>query len=59
MDIRSMHSLFSRHDVDKDSSTHRLKSAKHPSAGFIVWLLRGGEAGKTPTDRHARALNKA
>jgi hypothetical protein len=55
-----MHSLFSRHDVDKDSSTHRLKSAKHPSAGFIVWLRRGGgEAGKTPTDRHARALNKA
>jgi hypothetical protein len=55
-----MHSLFSRHDVDKDSSTHRLKSAKHPSAGFSGWLRRGGgEAGKTPTDRHARALNKA
>lgn len=44
-DIKSMYSYFARHQVDK-RGRHWADKDK-PSAGYIAWLLWGGEAGKT------------
>lgn len=55
-DVKSMHSYFARHAVDKDTHTHTWGSEEDPSAGFIAWLLWGGDAGKTWADRNARSL---
>ncbi|TZG25740.1 hypothetical protein [Sphingomonas montanisoli] len=55
-DVKAMHSFFARHAVDKDTKTHRWNSDSDPSAGFIAWLLWGGDAGKSWADRKAKAL---
>lgn len=53
-DIKSMHSYFARHEVDKESKSHDWGDENDPSAGYIAWLLWGGEEGKTWVDkRHA------
>jgi hypothetical protein len=57
-DIKSMHSYFARHAVDKDTSTHEWNSDSDPSAGFIAWLLWGGDAGKTWADGKAKSLDE-
>ena len=46
-DIKSMYSYFARHEVDKQTTRHRWGSRTDPSAGFIAWLLWGGEEGKS------------
>jgi len=56
-DIKSMHSYFARHAVDKDTKTHRWDSDTDPSAGFIAWLLWGGDAGRKWADRLAKDLD--
>jgi hypothetical protein len=43
-DIKSMYSYFARHQVDKRGKNWGDKDK--PSAGYIAWLLWGGEAGK-------------
>jgi hypothetical protein len=43
-DIKSMYSYFARHSVDKQGKGWADKDK--PSAGYIAWLLWGGEAGK-------------
>jgi hypothetical protein len=45
-DVRSMHSYFARHAVDKNAKTHQWDSDDDPSAGFIAWLLWGGDEGE-------------
>lgn len=55
-DVQSMHSFFARHAVDRDTTTHRWNSDTDPSAGFIAWLLWGGDAGKAWADSKARNL---
>jgi len=55
-DVKSMHSFFARHEVDKDTKNHKWNSDSDPSAGFIAWLLWGGDAGKTWADRKAKSL---
>lgn len=55
-DVKSMHSFFARHAVDKDAKEHRWNSDSDPSAGFIAWLLWGGDAGKAWADRKAATL---
>ncbi|MDF2640225.1 MAG: hypothetical protein K0R64_3209 [Novosphingobium lindaniclasticum] len=55
-DVKSMHSFFARHAVDKDTKTHKWNSDSDPSAGFIAWLLWGGDAGKAWVDRKAKTL---
>lgn len=55
-DVKSMHSFFARHAVDKDAKTHAWNSDSDPSAGFIAWLLWGGDAGKAWADRKAKTL---
>jgi hypothetical protein len=56
-DVKSMHSYFARHTVDKDGKSHEWDSDSDPSAGFIAWLLWGGDAGKAWADRKAKALS--
>jgi hypothetical protein len=56
-DVKSMHSYFARHTVDKNTHTHKWDSDTDPSAGFIAWLLWGGDPGKTWADSHAKALS--
>lgn len=57
-DVRDMHSFFARHAVDKDAKTHQWNSDTDPSAGFIAWLLWGGDAGAAWAARKAAALDK-
>lgn len=44
-DIKSMYSYFARHEVDKQG--RNWADPDRPSAGYIAWLLWGGEDGKT------------
>jgi hypothetical protein len=55
-DIKSMHSYFARHAVDKDGKAHEWDSNADPSAGFIAWLLWGGDEGKAWAERKAAKL---
>lgn len=56
-DIKSMYSYFARHKVDKRGRNWADKDK--PSAGYIAWLLWGGEAGKAWVDRLHAKLDKA
>lgn len=58
-DVKSMHSFFARHAVDKDTNTHKWNSDSDPSAGFIAWLLWGGDAGKRWAHAKARNLDRS
>jgi hypothetical protein len=55
-DVKSMHSYFARHEVDKKGKSHERGSDTDPSAGYVAWLLWGGDEGKTWADRHAEKL---
>ena len=55
-DVKSMHSYFSRHEVDKQAKAREWDSDTDPSAGFIAWLLWGGDAGKKWADAKAKKL---
>ena len=55
-DVKSMHSYFARHAVDKEGKAHAWNSSDDPSAGYIAWLLWGGDEGKTWADRHAAKM---
>ena len=54
-DVKSMHSYFARHSVDKEGKAHEW-SDDDPSAGYIAWLLWGGEEGKTWADRERETI---
>lgn len=56
-DIKSMYSYFARHSVDKQTTTHEWDSDDDPSAGFIAWLLWGGDEGKAWVDRQRKKLS--
>lgn len=53
-DVKSMHSYFARHSVDKDAKGWG--DAKDPSAGYIAWLLWGGDDGKKWADAKREKL---
>ena len=55
-DVKSMHSFFARHEVDRQGHSHAWNSDSDPSAGFIAWLLWGGNAGKTWAERKVLSL---
>jgi hypothetical protein len=57
-DVKSMHSFFARHAVDKNTKTHQWDSDADPSPGFIAWLLWGGDAGKAWADRKAKSISE-
>jgi hypothetical protein len=56
-DVKAMHSYFARHSVDKNGKAHEWGSASDPSAGYVAWLLWGGDEGKAWADRHADTLD--
>jgi hypothetical protein len=45
-DVVAMSAYFARHEVDKASMTHERAEEANPSAGYIAWLLWGGEPGR-------------
>lgn len=55
-DVKSMHSYFARHEVDKQGKSHEWGSDSDPSAGYVAWLLWGGDEGKAWADRYADKL---
>jgi hypothetical protein len=56
-DIKAMHSYFARHAVDKQGKQHEWGSDEDPSAGYVAWLLWGGDEGQEWADRHAAKLD--
>ncbi len=45
-DIVTISAYFARHEVDKASKSHDWGDEANPSAGYIAWLLWGGEPGR-------------
>jgi hypothetical protein len=54
--IKRMASYFARHNVDKRAKNFGDDS--NPSAGYIAWLLWGGDAGKRWAAREKAALSR-
>src|SRR4051812_30889407 len=55
-DIKSMYSYFARHEVDKQTTSHVWGSVDRPSAGYIAWLLWGGDEGQRWANRNRETL---
>ncbi|GGE05308.1 hypothetical protein GCM10011529_09640 [Polymorphobacter glacialis] len=49
-DIAAISSYFKRHVVDKDAKAHEWGDNDDPSAGYVAWLLWGGDAGEKWAD---------
>ncbi len=49
-DITAISSYFKRHAVDKQAKAHEWGDDDDPSAGYIAWLLWGGDAGERWAD---------
>lgn len=49
-DVTAISSYFKRHAVDKDAKAHEWGDDSDPSAGYIAWLLWGGDAGEKWAD---------
>lgn len=49
-DITAISSYFKRHRVDKEATSHEWGDTDNPSAGYIAWLLWGGDAGEKWAD---------
>jgi hypothetical protein len=58
-DVKAMHSYFARHAVDKQGKQHSWGSDEDPSAGYVAWLLWGGDEAKTWADQRAAELSEA
>lgn len=56
-DIKSMYSYFARHEVDKRG--RGWADRDKPSAGYIAWLLWGGEPGREWIDGLRAKLREA
>jgi len=54
--VRRMASYFARHAVDKRPGWD---DPANPSAGFIAWLLWGGDAGRDWSERIVERMNRA
>ncbi|GAO40400.1 hypothetical protein SCH01S_48_00580 [Sphingomonas changbaiensis NBRC 104936] len=54
-DIKSMYSYFARHAVDKQG--RNWADPARPSAGYIAWLLWGGDEGKMWVDEKRKMLD--
>jgi hypothetical protein len=57
-DITTISAYFARHNVDKASKSHEWGDETDPSAGYIGWLLWGGEPGRRWADSLMASLNK-
>jgi hypothetical protein len=54
--VRRMRAFFARHAVDKDAPGWASRS--EPSAGYIAWLLWGGDPGKRWADALVRRMDR-
>lgn len=54
-DIKSMYSYFARHAVDKQGRFWA--DPARPSAGYVAWLLWGGDEGKAWVDAKRTLLD--
>jgi hypothetical protein len=57
-DITAISAYFARHEVDKAWKSHEWGAETDPSAGYIAWLLWGGEPGRRWADSLMASLNK-
>jgi hypothetical protein len=57
-DITAISAYFARHEVDKASKSHEWGDETDPSAGYIAWLLWGGEPGRRWADSLKARLSK-
>ena len=55
--VKKMRSYFARHNVDKRGKN--FGDQENPSAGYIAWLLWGGDAGKAWSEKTIEKLEKA
>lgn len=55
--IKRMVSYFARHKVDKRAKN--FGDADNPSAGYVAWLLWGGDPGKTWCEKIKSQMEKA
>lgn len=51
-----MRAYFARHEVDKKSD--QFADRTNPSAGYIAWLLWGGDAGKAWSEKIMARVEK-
>ena len=58
-DIAHIASYFARHDVDKNTHTHKWGDDEDPSAGYVAWLLWGGDEGRARAEETKRKLDGA
>lgn len=56
-DVKSMASYFARHAVDKEATAKRWGDVTDPSAGFIAWLLWGGDDGARWAARNRKRIS--
>ena len=57
-DIKAMHSYFARHSVDKKAKARKWGDESDPAAGYVAWLLWGGEPGKEWADKLRREMDE-
>ena len=57
-DVVAMSGYFACHEVDKGSTSHRWGDEANPSAGYIAWLLWGGDPGRHWADDIKSRLKK-
>lgn len=55
-DIIAISSYFKRHAVDKQAKAHRWGDEDDPSAGYVAWLLWGGDEGERWADAEKTKL---
>jgi len=58
-DVAHIASYFARHEVDKDTHSHKWGDDADPSAGYVAWLLWGGDEGRAWAERLKRGLDGA
>lgn len=59
-DITAISAYFARPEVDKASKSREWGDETNPSAGYVAWLLLGGERGRRwADDMKARASKPA
>jgi hypothetical protein len=56
-DVVAMASYFARHEVDKRG--HDWGNEENPSAGYVAWLLWGGEEGRRWVEAKKAELERA
>lgn len=55
--VRRMKAYFDRHRVDKKASGWKKGEDKYPSAGYIAWLLWGGDPGYSWAKRKVSSMS--